>query len=66
MQDLFPRKNRPELVVEDPLSSAEIKEIIEMFPYLPSVLAWFVTGQPLPLPSLCVDSSHSRVFSLAS
>jgi hypothetical protein len=49
-------KKRPDLDVDHPLSSAEIKERVELFPYILLVLAWLVTGQPLLLPSLCVDS----------
>jgi hypothetical protein len=59
-------KKRPDLDVDHPLSSAEIKERVELFPYILLVLAWLVTGQPLLLPSLCVNSSHCRAFSLAS
>jgi hypothetical protein len=37
---------------------------VDIFPYHPPVLAWLVTRQPLPLPSLFVDNSHSLTYLL--
>jgi len=62
---VFPGERRPGRGVDHPtLSSAEVKERVELYPYSPSWISWPVLGWNLPLPLPLPITSNFKVEDL--